>query len=43
LAEGLYLLSHHLENNGAKEIINKEFKENQVAGTRSMPLLLYQF
>jgi hypothetical protein len=35
LAEGLYLLSHHLENNGAKEIINKEFKvENQVAGTQ---------
>jgi hypothetical protein len=44
LAEGLYLLSHHLENNGAKEIINKEFKvENQVAELRSMPLLLYQF
>jgi hypothetical protein len=43
LAEGLYLLSHHLENNGAKEIINKEFKvENQVAGT-SVMLLLYQF
>ena len=30
---GLYLLSHHLENKGAKAIINKEFKiKNQVAG-----------
>ena len=30
---GLYLLSHHLENNGANAIINSEFKiKNQVAG-----------
>ena len=30
---GLYLLSHHFENNGAKAIINNEFKiKNQVAG-----------
>ena len=33
-AEGLYLLSNHLENNGANEIINKELKvENHVAGS----------
>ena len=32
-AEGLYLLSHNFENNGANVIINKEFNvENQVAG-----------
>ena len=32
--EGLYLLSHHFENKGASEMINKEFKvENQVAAT----------
>ena len=31
VAIGLYLLSHHIENNGTKEIINNEFKvENQV-------------
>src|SRR5690606_6837560 len=33
-ALGLYLLSHHLENNGASVIINSEFStENQEAGT----------
>ena len=33
-AFGLYLLSHHFENNGAKVIINKELRtENQEAGT----------
>jgi len=31
-AEGLNLLSHHLENNGAKKMINNEFKiKNQEA------------
>ena len=33
LALGLYLLSHHFENKGAKVIINREFKTlNQEAG-----------
>ena len=33
-ALGLYLLSHHLENKGAKAIINKELRTpNQEAGT----------
>jgi len=33
-AGGLYLLSHHLVNRGAKMIMNKEFKmANQVIGT----------
>src|SRR5690606_8478414 len=33
-ADGLYLLSHHFENRGAKAIMYKEFNdENQDAGT----------
>ena len=39
LAFGLYLLSHHFENKGAKAIINKEFKTpNQEAGTSAISL-----
>ena len=35
--EILYLLSHHLEKTGAKQIINKEFKiPNQDAGTSAL-------
>src|SRR5690606_6258427 len=40
LALGLYLLSHHLENKGAKVIMNNEFNtENQEAGTSVWSIL----
>ncbi len=42
---GLYLLSHHLENKGAKIMIKREFKiKNQVAGISiSFSLILFTF
>ena len=41
LALGLYLLSHHLENNGAKEMMKREFKVENQELTLNMDLECY--